>query len=53
MAEKILEGIIVLDLSQFLSGPRCTQLLAMKGARVIKIEPPGGESMRSFTASII
>jgi formyl-CoA transferase len=46
MNEKALEGIVVLDLSQFLSGPRCTQLLAMKGATVIKIEPPAGEAMR-------
>ena len=35
-----------MDLSQFLSGPRCSQLLAMKGADVVKIEPPQGETMR-------
>jgi len=46
MAEKILEGIKVLDLSQFLSGPRCSQLLSLKGADVVKIEPPMGETMR-------
>ncbi len=41
-----LEGIKVLDLSQFLSGPRCTQLLADFGAEVVKLEPPIGEAMR-------
>ncbi|MGD0278846.1 MAG: CaiB/BaiF CoA-transferase family protein [Smithella sp.] len=43
---QILEKIRVLDLSQFLSGPRASQLLAFFGAEVIKIEPPTGDSMR-------
>jgi CoA:oxalate CoA-transferase len=46
MESKVLEGIKVLDLSQFLSGPRCSQLLALKGADVVKVEPPIGETMR-------
>lgn len=41
-----LEGVVVLDLSQFLSGPRCAQILAFLGARVIKVETPGGDPMR-------
>jgi crotonobetainyl-CoA:carnitine CoA-transferase CaiB-like acyl-CoA transferase len=41
-----LEGLVVLDLSQFLSGPRCGQILALLGARVIKVETPAGDTMR-------
>ncbi|AWB32517.1 CaiB/BaiF CoA transferase family protein [Orrella marina] len=42
-----LEGITVLDLGQVYQGPYCGFLLAMAGARVIKIEPPHGDSVRS------
>jgi CoA:oxalate CoA-transferase len=35
-----LEGILVVDFSQFLSGPLCALKLADLGARVIKIERP-------------
>ena len=41
-----LEGLVALDLSQFLSGPRCAQILAFLGARVIKVETPAGDTMR-------
>lgn len=45
-------GVRILDLSQFLSGPRATQLLADLGAEVLKIEPPQGETMRLLTMMI-
>lgn len=38
---KPLEGIIVLDFSQFLAGPVAAMRLADLGARVIKVERPG------------
>ncbi|MHA1249736.1 MAG: CaiB/BaiF CoA transferase family protein [Candidatus Helarchaeota archaeon] len=44
-----LDGIKILDLSQFISGPWCTNLLSTQGAEVIKVEPPvTGESLRLF-----
>ena len=41
-----LEGITVLDMGQIYNGPYCGYLLAMAGARVIKIESPIGETLR-------
>ena len=41
-----LEGVTVVDLGQIYNGPYCSFLLAMAGARVIKIETPGGEHLR-------
>ena len=41
-----LDGVTVVDLGQIYNGPYATFLMAQAGARVIKIEPLGGENMR-------
>jgi len=43
-----LEGVRVLDLTIWRPGPYATQLLAEQGADVLKVEPPGGDPMRSM-----
>ena len=43
----VLNGVTILDLSMFIAGPFGTMLLADLGAEVIKIEPPGGDPVRS------
>ncbi len=43
-----LDGIRVIDFTTLLPGPLATLLLRRAGAEVIKIEPPGGEAMRTL-----
>ena len=42
----ILDGIRIIDMTQFISGSRCTQLLADMGATVVHVEPKSGQTLR-------
>jgi crotonobetainyl-CoA:carnitine CoA-transferase CaiB-like acyl-CoA transferase len=46
-----LDGYVVVDLSVGIAGAYCTKLLADGGATVIKVEPPGGDPLRRWSAS--
>jgi alpha-methylacyl-CoA racemase len=41
-----LEGALVVDLTRYLPGPFASRELLQLGARVVRIEPPGGDPMR-------
>ena len=46
MLHRFLEGVRVLDVSQYVPGPYAALLLADLGAEVVKVEPPDGDPMR-------
>ena len=47
-APRPLSGRLALDLTQGIAGPYAGRLLAEHGARVIKVEPPGGDWIRQI-----
>ncbi len=46
-----LSGLRIIDLSTWIAGAYCTKLLADGGAEVIKVEAPGGDPLRRWSAS--
>jgi crotonobetainyl-CoA:carnitine CoA-transferase CaiB-like acyl-CoA transferase len=47
-----LTGITVLDLSAYIAGPYGCSLLADLGAKVIKVEPPTGDTLRQYPSTL-
>ena len=48
-----LAGISIIDLTTGIAGPLGVLLLAEHGAQVVKVEPPGGDPMRSIPGSAV
>ena len=48
MIEGAYTGLRVLDLGQGIAAPYCAMILAMHGAEVVKLEPPGGDWSRGL-----
>jgi crotonobetainyl-CoA:carnitine CoA-transferase CaiB-like acyl-CoA transferase len=46
-----LEGMLVVDATKFLAGPFGGLVLQDLGARVVKVDPPGGEDFRTVAAA--
>lgn len=47
-----LAGLLVVSIEQAVAAPLCTMRLADAGARVLKIEPPEGETARHYDGSV-
>jgi crotonobetainyl-CoA:carnitine CoA-transferase CaiB-like acyl-CoA transferase len=48
MTDALFGDLLVIDCASFIAGPAAGTMLADFGARVIKVEPPGGDGYRLF-----
>ena len=48
MSERLLDGLLVLDIASWIAGPVATTILADFGATVIKVESPAGDGLRNL-----
>lgn len=46
--EALFDDLLIIDCASFIAGPSAATVLSDFGARVIKVEPPGGEGYRQF-----
>jgi len=46
-----LEGVLVVDFTRYLPGAYASRELARFGARVVRVEPPGGDPMRTAASA--
>ncbi len=47
-----LEGVRVVDVTTGVAGPMATMVLSDQGAEIVKVEPPGGDPLRSYPGSV-
>ncbi len=52
MANQTLAGIRILDLTAYIAGPYGATLLGDLGADVVKVESPGGDTMRHYPSTL-
>jgi crotonobetainyl-CoA:carnitine CoA-transferase CaiB-like acyl-CoA transferase len=52
LANLPLAGLRVLDLAQGFAGPYCAAMLGAQGAHVTKVEPPGGDWIRTIGGAV-